>query len=75
MYTQAGMAGISLDRHGWMDNIQWSAFHEESHFGYLRISIASKQAIIEFVSSSPDSQGKVIDSVTILHAWADYVTK
>ena len=61
------MAGITLDRNGWYST-DWSMFHEEKHWGYLRVTLTSQEALIEFVSSTPGSEGDIIDSVNISHA-------
>jgi len=59
----AGMAGIDLDSAGWFKTT-WSSFHDESHFGYLRLQVNSSSLYVEYVS---DNDGKTLDSVHLMH--------
>eukprot|EP00456_Euglypha_rotunda_P032696 TRINITY_DN2533_c0_g1_i1.p1 TRINITY_DN2533_c0_g1~~TRINITY_DN2533_c0_g1_i1.p1 ORF type:complete len:314 (+),score=50.81 TRINITY_DN2533_c0_g1_i1:92-943(+) len=65
VHIVAGMGGIDLDGAGWFKST-WSNYHDESHFGYVRVTVNSssspKTLFLEYVN---DDDGKTLDSVTL----------
>jgi len=62
VHIVAGMAGIDLDSAGWFKTT-WSLYHDESHFGYLRLTFNSTNLYTEYVN---DNDGKVLDTLNLL---------